>query len=447
MRHPRLRELILLAGAAGVFAIGYIQLGADIAVPFIGFLAAFGAIHLGVRVWAPNADPILVPVAAFLFAVGSMQLASIDRLQSEVNSSWKALAPLQAGWLAVGAAAFLGVVYVFRNGLGAAWRVRYTLALLGLIALVAPLIPGIGHEVNGALLWLRVGPLSFQPAEATKVLLVLFLAAYLSERRELLGIAAGWKIGPLTLPDPRYLAPLLGIIGLSLLVFVRQNDLGSSLLFFLAFMGILWIGTGRTFYPVIGIVLFAAGVYIALQAFSHVGVRFEAWLDPWSDPERSGFQILQGQYALAEGGISGMGLAGDDTQPHLIPFGWTDLILAAIGHTLGLAGVLAVVMAFLVLLTRCFYIALRSTSDLHALAASGFGIVMGVQAALIAGGVTRVLPLTGVTLPFVSYGGSSLLSNFAILGCLIAISNSEATTVAPETEPEPEPEPAEARGR
>ena len=428
MNHPRGRELVLLGGAAGVFAIGFIQLGGDVAIPFLGFLAAFGAVHLGIRVWAPRADPVLVPMAAFLFAIGSMQLASIDKLQGQISDEYKALAPLQTGWLVVGAAIFLLTVYVFRNGLGPAWRYRYTLALVGLIALIAPLLPGVGYTVRGARLWLRLGPLSFQPGEAAKLVVVLFLAAYLSERRELLGIAAGRRIGPLTLPDPRFLAPLLGVIGFALLVFVRQNDLGSSLLFFLTFMAILWVATGRAYYPVMGILLFAVGVWFALSTFSHVGVRFDAWLRPFDDPSQSGFQIIQGQYALAEGGLTGMGLAGPDTQPHLIPVGTTDMILAAIGHTMGLAGVLAVMMGFLVLLTRTFFIGLRSRADLHALAASGFGVVLGVQAALIAGGVLRVLPLTGVTLPFVSYGGSSLVSNFAILGCLIAVSNTEATS-------------------
>lgn len=427
MTHPRLREMILLGGCGVVGAIALAQLGDDMTVPFLGFIAAFAAMHLAVRMWAPRADPLLVPLSALLFAVGAMQLASIDRLQAEVSSTWKALAPLQTGWLMVGAAGFVATVYVFRTGLGPAWRVRYTLALLGLVALVAPLLPGIGHTVNGARLWLRIGPLSFQPVEATKVLLVLFLAAYLSERRELLGMPTR-RIGPLLAPEPRYLAPLLGIIGLAILVFVRQNDLGSSLLFFLTFMAILWIATGRAYYPALGIVLFAVAVWVALQTFAHVGVRFEAWLDPYADPQNAGYQILQGQYALAEGGVSGMGLVGPDTQPHLIPFGWTDLVLASIGHTLGLAGVLGVVIAYVVMLTRSFFIALRSSSDLHALAAAGFGIVLGVQAALIAGGVTRVFPLTGVTLPFVSYGGSSLLANFVILGCLIAISNAESTT-------------------
>jgi cell division protein FtsW (lipid II flippase) len=432
MKHPRGRELALLAGAGGVFAIGWAQLGGEVVIPFLGFLAAFGAIHLGVRVWAPNADPIVVPVAAFLVAVGSMQLASIDNLQREVSDNYKALAPLQTGWLVFGAAAFLATVFVFRSGLGAAWRVRYTLAFAGLIALFAPLLPGIGSTVRGARLWVRLGPFSFQPGEAAKVIVVLFLAAYLSERRELLGIAAGRRFGRIMLPEPRFLAPILAVIGAALLIFVRQNDLGSSLLFFLTFMAILWIGTGRALYPVIGIILFTAGVFVALQTFSHVAVRFDAWLHPFADPQHAGFQILQGQYALAEGGLTGMGLAGPDTQPHLIPVGSTDMILAAIGHTMGLAGVLAVMMAFILLLTRTFYISLRSSGDLHALAASGFGIVLGVQTALIAGGVLRVLPLTGVTLPFVSYGGSSLVSNFVILGCLVAVSNAESTTTAPE---------------
>ncbi len=427
MSHPRFREFVLLIGVVVVFVIGVVQLGHWVIVPFFGFLAAFTVMHIAVRAWAPNADPLLLPLAGLLTAIGMLQLAAIDRLQVTAAASWKPLAPLQTGWLAFSAAAFLATVYIFRTGLGPAWRVRYTLALIGIVAMVAPLFPIIGTSINGERLWLRFGPLSFQPAEATKVLLVLFLAAYLSERRELLGLATR-RVGPLLLPDVRYLAPLLGIIGLALLIFVRQNDLGSSLLFFVAFMAILWIGSGKAYYPVMGIILFAIGVYIALHAFGHVQVRFEAWLHPYADPQKSGYQILQGQYAMADGGLSGQGLAGPDTQVHLIPFGWTDLILAAVGHTLGLAGVLGVMMCFVVLLTRCFFIALRSRSDLHALAAAGFGIVLGVQAALIAAGVTRVLPLTGVTLPFVSYGGSSLLSNFVILGCLLAISHSENTT-------------------
>jgi cell division protein FtsW (lipid II flippase) len=430
MRHPRFRELALLSVVAAIFAIGYIQLGNAVALPFLAFLAVFGAIHIGVRAIAPRADPILVPIAALLVAIGSMQLAAIDRLKEGADSAWRTLAPVQAGWLAVGGVAFLLVLYVFRNGLGPAWEVRYTLAFLGVGALLLPLAPGIGKTINGARLWVKIGPLSFQPAEASKVLLVLFLAAYLSERRELLGLATR-RLGVLVLPDPRYLAPLLGIIGVAILVFVRQNDLGSSLLFFLTFMAVLWIATGKAYYPVIGILLFAVGVWITVQTFSHVGVRFNAWLDPWGDPQRSGYQIIQGQYALAEGGVSGTGLAGIDAQPHLIPFGWTDFMLVSVGHTLGLAGVLAIIMSGVVFLTRTFLIALRSRSDLHALAAAGFGIVLGTQAALIAGGVTRVLPLTGVTLPFVSYGGSSLVANFVLLACLMAISNAESTTAHP----------------
>ena len=430
MRHPRLRELVLLGSVGGIFAMGYVQLGNAVALPFLAFLAVFAAIHLGTRMLAPSADPILVPITALLVAIGSMELAAIDRTAATANSTWRALAPVQAGWLAVGGAAYLVVLYVFRNGLGPAWQLRYTLALLGVASLLLPLLPGIGRTINGARLWLKIGPLNFQPAEAAKVLLVLFLAAYLSERRELLGLVTR-RVGFLQLPDPRYLAPLLGIIGMAILVFVRQNDLGSSLLFFLTFMAVLWIAAGKAYYPVIGIILFAIGVYISVHAFPHVAVRFDAWLHPYSDPQRSGYQIIQGQYALAEGGVAGTGLAGASAQPHLIPFGWTDLMLVTVGHTLGLAGVVAIVMAAIVFLTRTFLIALRSRSDLHALAAAGFGVVLGTQAALIAGGVTRVLPLTGVTLPFVSYGGSSLVANFMILASLIAISNAESTTTPP----------------
>jgi cell division protein FtsW (lipid II flippase) len=180
----------------------------------------------------------------------------------------------------------------------------------------------------------------------------------------------------------------------------------------------------------LGLVLFVVGVYVALQLFGHIRLRFDAWFNAFASPQTRGYQLVQGWFALAEGGLAGKGLIGETSQPNLIPFGWTDLILAVIGHTVGLAGVLAVLMAFIVLLTRAFFIALRSRTDIHALAATGFAVVVGIQAGLIAGGVTRVLPLTGVTLPFVSYGGSSLLANFVILGCLVAISNAEGTTLA-----------------
>ncbi len=427
MNRPRLRELVLLAAVAGTFAIGAPQVDGYASVALLGFVVIFAVMHLAVRILAPQSDPILLPVAGFLVMIGALQLAAIDRVQVSAVDGWRPLGPLQTGWLAVSALGMIATLWIFRRGLGKAWEVRYTLALLGVAAILAPLLPGLGHTVNGARLWLRIGPLSFQPGEAAKILLVLFLASYLAERRELLTLPTR-RIGPLKLPDPRYLAPLLGIIGVSMLVFVQQNDLGSPLLFFLTFMSILWVATGKAFYPLVGVGLFAGSVYVALKAFPHVAVRFTAWLDPFSDPEHSGFQILQGQYALAEGGLTGVGLASPETQPHFIPFAWTDFIFASLGHTLGLAGLVAVLMAFVILLTRIFFIGLRSRSDLHALGVAGFGIVVGLQAGIIAAGVTRVLPLTGVTLPFVSYGGSSLLANFVILGCLLAVSNNEETT-------------------
>lgn len=427
MSHPRLRELLLLVGVAGIYAIGWVQLGSFATAGFFSLVGVFAALHAAVRTLARDADPLVLPIAALLVAIGLLQLASIDRANADSGTGWSPLAPLQSAWLAVAAVALVGTLYLFRNGLGAAWRVRYTLAFLGIAALLSPLIPGIGHTVNGARLWLRIGPLSFQPGEAAKVLVVLFLAAYLSERRELISLPTR-SLGPVSLPDPRYIAPLLGLVGLSLFIFVQQNDLGSTLIFFLTFMAVLWIATGKPVYPLTGIALFAVGVYVILQTFGRIQTRFEAWLNPALDPQGAGFQILQGQYALAEGGLTGVGLAGPDAQPNLVPVGWSDYALATVGYTLGLAGTLVVVMAFVVLLTRTFHIALRSRSDLHALAAAGFGVVIGIQAGIIAGGVTRVLPLTGVTLPFVSYGGSSLLANFVIVACLLAISGTESTT-------------------
>lgn len=432
MTHPRIRELILLACAAAFFGIGAIQLGSAAVLGLSVFVVVFAGLHVAVRTLAPRSDALLVPVAALLVAIGLLELTAIDIAKIASGSAdWRPLGRAQAGWLVASAVAFVATLWIFRRGLGPAWSVRYTLALVGLVGLLSPLLPGVGKVVNGARLWLRFGPVSFQPGEAAKVALVLFLAAYLSERREMLmqTETARWHLGPVKIPDPKYLTPLVGMIGLSLVVFVRQNDLGSSLLFFMTFLAILWVATGRPVYPIAGMLLFAVGVYVSLKVFGHVRVRFDAWLDPWQHPRTTGFQIVQGQYAMAEGGVAGTGLTSEEAQPHLIPFGWTDLILAAVGHNLGLAGVLGIVAAYVTLLTRAFLIALRSRSDLHALAATGVGVVIGLQAALIAGGVTRVLPLTGVTLPFVSYGGSSLLANFVMLGVLLAASNAESTTV------------------
>lgn len=428
MSHPRFRELVLLTGVVAFFLIGFVQVGSRALLGLVAFGTIFAGLHLATRWLAPRADPILLPVAGILTAIGLLQLAVIDRAKIASGvAGWRPLGQLQTAWLAVAALMCVGVLYVFRNGLGPAWRMRYTLALAGIVALLAPLLPTVGRTINGSRLWLRVGPLSFQPGEAAKVLIVLFMAAYLAERRELLALPTR-RFGPLGLPDPRYLAPLLGVIGLALVIFVRQNDLGSSLLFFATFTAILWIGTGRPVYPLIGVLLFAVGVIVAFNTFGHVRIRFDAWLHPDHHPQTSGFQIVQGRYAMAEGGLGGTGLGNDEAQPNLIPFGWTDLIFAAVGYTMGLAGVLAVVIATVLLLTRSFFISLRSRSDLHSLAAAGFGVAFGIQAVLIMGGVTRVLPLTGVTLPFVSYGGSSLLANFVILACLLAISNAEGTT-------------------
>jgi peptidoglycan glycosyltransferase len=418
---------VLLLGVSVLYFIGLVQIGHRGIIGFVVFLAIFGSLHVSVRVLAPRADPILLPIAAFLTGIGLLELSAIDTAMAG-RRAWRPLGQLQAAWLGAGAAGFVLALFVFRRGLGAAWRVRYTLALAGLIAMIAPMIPGIGYTVNGARLWLRVGPLNFQPGEAAKVLIVLFLAGYLAERREMLALSTR-RIGPIQMPDPRYLAPLLGIVGLALVIFVRQNDLGSSLLFFATFLAILWIATGKLIYPVLGMLLFAVGVVVALNVFGHVQVRFVAWLRPFDHGQTSGFQIARGWYAMAEGKLGGVGLGGSEVQLDLIPSGWTDLILVSIGYTLGLAGVIGIVIAYVVFLTRSYFVALRSRSDLHALAATGFGTVVGLQAALIAGGVTRVLPLTGVTLPFVSYGGSSLLANFVILGCLLAISNAESTTV------------------
>ena len=368
--------------------------------------------HVAIRRLAPSADPTLLPLAALLNGVGFVTIARLDREQARVQSLW----------VAISIAVFVVTLLVVRD-VRVFERYRYTVALVGVSALLIPLAPGIGRTINGSRLWVAIGSLTFEPSEIAKVLLVAFFAAYLVDKRELLTFGR-IRIWRWFIPSPRDLGPLLLAWGMALLVLGYEKDVGTSLLFFGVFASMLYITTRRGAYLVGTLILLAIGSVFAYHAFGHVRVRVDTWINPWHDRQGDGYQIIQAWYAFGSGGISGTGLGLGS--PKLIPNAATDFVFAAIGEELGLVGTLGVITAFLLLMGSAFRIAVDATRPFAQLFAAGIATILGLQTFLILGGVTRVIPLTGITLPFVSYGGSSLVANFALLAILLRISNDTA---------------------
>jgi cell division protein FtsW (lipid II flippase) len=387
---------VTIALYGGIFAVGYLFA------------------HLAIRRLAPYAEPALFPTAAVLTGLG---FAMIFRLDGE-------LAAEQATWIGVGLLAFVGTLVLVHDHrqLDA---YTYTIGLAGLVLLLLPIVPGIGREINGARLWVEIGPVTFQPSELAKVLIVVFLASYLNAKRELLAVATG-GVGRFRLPSAKHLGPLLVAWGASLAVLFLEKDLGASLLYFAIFVVMLWVATGRFAYLGIGFVLFATGGWLGYTAFGHVRDRVDAWLHAL-DPDMvtgAGYQLAQAEFGMATGGLVGAGLGKGS--PGIIPYAETDFIFAAIGEELGLLGTAAVLLLFVVLVGKGLGVAVRSQDGFGKLLAAGLSTTLGVQTFVIVGGVTRVIPLTGVTLPFVSYGGSSLVSNFILLALLVRVSDGAA---------------------
>jgi peptidoglycan glycosyltransferase len=375
------------------------------AVGLVGFLAV---VNLVMRWLAPQADPTFVPLAGVLNGLGYVMIARID----------PELAGLQMMWTVLGVGLFTGVLAVLRNSRNLS-TYRWTIGLFGLVLIALPFTP-LGTTVGGARIWVSFGPVTFQPGEFAKVALAVFFAAYLVEKRELLAMGS-WGVGRLRIPDPKHLGPVLVAWGVSLLVMMYQTDLGSSLLFFALFVVMLWIATARASYLAVGGTLFAAGAVFAWSTFDHVQRRVRVWLDPWEDVTGEGYQIAQSTFAIADGGMVGTGL-GQSGQV-AIPVAETDFIFAVIAQELGLFGATAVLVAFLLLVGTGLRTAVRADNPFDTLLATGLSALVGVQAFIIVAGVTRVLPLTGITLPFVSYGGSSLLGSWLLVALLVRISD------------------------
>ncbi len=374
----------------------------------------FIVLHLVMRFLLPMADGLILPLAAGLTFLG---MVMIERLDPK-------LALEQLLWIAVAAAAFVLVVLFLRNYEILA-QYKYTLGIAALVLLALPMV--FGTEVNGAKLWLKVGPMSFQPAELAKVLLVIFLAAFFAEKHELLSISTHRVLG-IPVPEIKYFVPLLVMWGVSVLMMIFQKDLGSSLLFFGIFICMVYAATARKTYVLVGAALFLLGAFLCYLAFSHVQVRVQTWLNPFNPAtiQRQSYQISQSLFALSSGGVSGSGLGLG--YPKLIPSVSTDFIFSAVGEELGMIGAVAVVLMYILLVARGIKVALLHRDDFGKLLAVGLTSVIALQAFIIMGGVTRLIPLTGITLPFVSYGGSSLLANFILLALLLILSHRGATT-------------------
>ena len=374
----------------------------SLSVP-LGLFAAFAVAHLAIRHLAPGADPAILPITFVLSGIG---ISFVTRLAPP-------MAPSQLMWLFV-AIAMLVVTLVLVPSLDNLAEYKYTIGATGVFLLILPML--IGTEHGGSKLWITFGSYSFQPGELAKVLIVLFLAFYLAENREMLS-ASALRFGPFAIPRLRMLMPMFIMWGLSLLVVVFERDLGSALLFFTFFVIMLYVATGRVSYVIISFALLALGGFLCYQLFGHVRVRVQIWIDPFEDPSGSGLQIVQSLYSLADGSLLGTGIGKG--LPRLIPVVESDFIFSAVGEEMGLLGGAGVLMLFMLLAVRGLTTAARAKSDSSAFAAVGLTAAICVQAFIIVGGVTKFLPLTGVTLPFMSQGGSSLLASFIIIALLL----------------------------
>ncbi|RLE25688.1 MAG: FtsW/RodA/SpoVE family cell cycle protein [Actinobacteria bacterium] len=409
-RRRRSTELSLVIMAALITGAAYTiaALGTNAEIPagivvFVGILLALLLFaHVMVRLVARGADGTLLPLVALLHGIGFVM---ITRLDTE-------LAGLQATWSVIAILAFVATLLFVQRATDLA-RYGWLFFAGGAVLLLLPMLPGIGANINGARIWVSIGPLNFQPGEFAKIALAIFFASYLAERRELIA-ASTWKVGPLNLPEPRYIAPIILAWGFAVIVMVGEKDLGSSLLFFTLFVVMMWVATERVGYLLLGLVLFGAAAYFSWTQFGHVQTRVDIWIDPWSRSLDRGYQIVQSLYGLSDGGLTGTGLGRGN--PNQVPEAQNDFIFASIGEEMGLIGASAVLMSYILIVGAGLRIALRTDRTFEKLLAVGLTTIVGVQGFIIIGGVIKVVPLTGITLPFVSYGGSSFLSSMVAAG-------------------------------
>ena len=421
----RNRELLALIPASLLISAGFAAIFIERADELSDVSLTYGAVFLGlcfaahmvIRFALPHADPYLFPLFAVLACFGLVVIYRID----------EDLARVQAQWFVVGLVLFAATIVFLREDFRVLERYRYTIAAAGLLLLVAPRLPFIGQQVNGAYLGVALGPISFQPAEFSKLAIVVFLASYLRDNRQVL-VQGARRILGVTIPPLKQFGPLLVIWGLAMLMLVFIRDLGSSLMFFGGFLAILYVATNRLSFVVAGFAAFALGATFFARTVSHVQDRVDIWLDPFAPDvvDDAGYQIAQAMFAHADGGLFGTGFAQALLEVNgnpILPAPHTDLIYAVVVNELGLVGGCGLLLVYLLAVERGFRTAMLATDSFSKLLATGLTAVFALQVFVIVGGVTRVIPLTGVTLPFVSYGGSSILANFILLALLLLVSD------------------------
>lgn len=421
--HRRRTELGLLLFTSLIVVVAYVlaivgttaRVPADLGVFLAIVLALAIGAHWATRRYAPDANPVVLPLAALLNGLGYAMLARID----------PHYARLQAGWTAIGIVAYVLTLAAVRHSRDLD-RYRYLLLLVAAALLLAPLVPHLGKNINGARLWVYIGPVNGQPVELAKLFLAVFFASYFSEKRELLSFPT-LRVGNRLVLDPRPLGPILLAWGFCMLVLGAERDVGFAMLLFVLFIATLWLATGRALWLGFGAVLFAIGAVIADKVFSQVGQRVTDWLHPWSHATGGAYQLVQGIFGFANGGLTGTGigygmLGANCTHPK-IPEICTDYIFAAFGNEMGLLGTTLIVFAFVLLVGAGLRIAQTARSEFAKLAAAGLILILGMQAFFIMAGIIRLLPLTGITLPFMAYGGSSLVANYILIALLVRISD------------------------
>ena len=420
--------LLIIACAINLFALVLVQRGALGEVDF-GPIATCGlltvlvfGIHIAMRFVAPQADALILPIATVLNGIGIAEIYRIDIALD--NQGWDALATKQIAWSALALGAAFAIILFIRQA-RQLQRYTYVFGLLAVILLLLPMIPGLGIEVNGARVWIQIAGLTFQPGEIAKIALAIFFAGYLVQRRESLSMVGRSFLG-MRLPRGRDLGPILVIWALSMSVIVFQRDLGTGLLYFGLFLVMLYVATGRASWVALGLGLVAIGALLANQFLDYVNGRFANWYDAFSEAnftsDGGSYQLVQGLFGMAHGGVIGTGLG--EGMPQVTPVSQSDYIIASLGEELGLAGIFAILCLYLVLVSRGLRIGFAGHDDFSKLLAVGLSFVLALQCFIVIGGVTRVIPLTGLTTPFLAAGGSSLVANWMIAALLLRLSDS-----------------------
>jgi cell division protein FtsW (lipid II flippase) len=420
--------LLLLAFAIGGAAITLVQLGAlgRTDAGMLGLAAGLAvlilALHVVLRVVAPEADPFLVPIATALNGLGIAEITRIDIAHGDVG--WAAFGVRQVAWAAIALVAAMVVLILIRNH-RVLQKYRYLAGFAALVLLILPLIPGLGRTVSGAQVWINLGFATFQPGEIAKIALAVFFAGYLVTARDSLSIV-GRRILGIRFPRARDLGPILVIWVVTMAVIVFQRDMGTALLYFGLFLVMIYVATGRASWVLMGLLLFVGGAVLAGQLLSYVGGRFRGWLNAFDpavyDSSGGSYQLVQGLFGLSDGGLVGTGLG--QGRPDLVPLAESDYIIASLGEELGLIGIFAILALYLIFVSRGFRIGFAGQDDFGRLLGVGLSFVVALQVFIVIGGVTRVIPLTGLTTPFLAAGGSSLVANWVIVALLLRLSDS-----------------------